>query len=261
MTKRILYMLLASVLCLLAGCAGTAKPTSTPAPAESPAVPAVTPTQAPVSDWAALYRSFLENTELPLPLSYGVTAVGLCDLDFDVTPELILFDQGASAACGVHFYDIDDVDTVVYVSGNSDAQPLSSISVSATGAADFHLLSLPDGSKMFYCDSGNGNDQFLFRACIAFERGETLELREVAWWSGDYDEASGDYLPTDYRVDGKDATKDEYTKALDTFFDGTEELPCPLALIRLFDGDYSSDVSGLLAMYDDTCAAYTAQQK
>lgn len=259
--KRIIYFIL--TLCLLAGCAGqtdiTPSPTSSPTPVPSPS-----PTPESISetiDWPGIYGSFLENTELPPPLSYGVMAVGLCDLDFDDVPELILFDQGASAAYGVHFYDIDAEGNVVYVSGSADAEPTSTLTVSANSAEDFHLLRMPDGSKMFYCDSGNGNDQFLFRACIAFERGETLELREVGWWTGDYDEATGQYLPTEYRAEGASAGQAEYEAALDAFFAGTEELPCPLSLVRLFDGDYSYDKAGLLAMYDDARAGFIPEEK
>lgn len=247
----------------MAGC--SQNPATSPEPDESPnptetVSPAPDPSESPKpttvidTDWEKIYRDFIASGEgLTATLSQGIFAVGLADLDFDDVPELILYDIGASAAYGLSLFDINDEGEVVCVSGIIDygvgEEP--NIVLYGTGAEDFHLLELENGSRIFYYTSHNGSYDTAFKTHILFERGELLELVDYASVSEVYDVVNGTIISADYTVSGKTATEDEYDSAISALTHDAVELDYEVSIIFSDFDQTDLSIENALKLLDD----------
>lgn len=286
-------MITALLLLTAAACSAQPEETATPAPAatepaaetvppaaeltespvaetEPPAEPEATPepTQAPV-DWESMYLAFLETNFDRLNESFlgGVAGVGFIDLDLDGTPELLLFDVGASASMGVQFFDIIG-GTVECVSANIQGvgaafggANYSTVYVNCNYYDDFRLMQAGDGSRFFCVESGNGAIDFSYKELITFgSSSEVLSLSNEMYKRTEYDE-EGNELSSRCEIAGQDCTPEEYQAAYDGFFATNTDTGYEEAGVFIWeDSSYDQNYEGVLAMMKAAITAYVPIQ-
>ena len=74
------------------------------------AVPETLSLAPPAAGWADSYISFLDSSYDVFAALWpdGLGGMAFVDLDLDGTPEMLIFDQGASMTMGVHLFDLVD---------------------------------------------------------------------------------------------------------------------------------------------------------
>ena len=101
------------VVCLAVSCGFSAPGTAASGTLELPQ---------PAAGWQDSYLAFLDDCYDIFAALWpdGISGLGFIDLDLDGTPELVVFDQGASATMGVHLFDLSG-DWVYCVSSELDS--------------------------------------------------------------------------------------------------------------------------------------------
>lgn len=277
-----LALLLAAVLC---GC-GTAHAETTPAPtAESvtaapddtpvPAEETPTPTDPPHPDnldlpaaqdgWAESYIAFLDdNYDIFAALwPEGLTGVGFIDLDLDGTPEMVVFDQGASATLGVQLFDLADgqvycVSSVLEgAAGAFDAAHFSDVSVCASFFESFRLSRAEEGF-CFWVSSANGTMETSWDEIIRFDSREGI-LTPVSVCARflESDPESGQVVSERYTVGGAEADAAGYEAAAKAYTD-CPDMGYEAAGVFLWSDmtRYDTTYDGLMAMAQDAAEAY-----
>lgn len=197
----------------LCACGGFSAPENTLPPASNGNAQAVQPTMEPRADWAEAYTAFLEENHETLSQTCfgGVAGVGFIDLDLDNTPELVLFDSGASAYMGVQLFDLTD-SGVVCVSASSvetglafGGGTLSPLYVNALFFDDFRLMESEDGTRWFQVLSRNGAEDFYYHELLRFSPGEGgCMVPESIWYKHmTVDPATGKETGGTYTVAGE----------------------------------------------------------
>lgn len=247
----------------------TAEPTAEPASepdstGELPGLSLYTPTES--TAWGALYRQWLENSFDVIAALWpeGISGIGFVDLDLDGTPELLLFDMGASAAMGVHIFDIAEGAVVCVSSVNEAAaaafggEYFSAVSVCAQLFEDFRLVT--DGEQTYFTvHSANGTPEFSWEEDIRFQRGrgdvlapESLCRRETA------NDVENDVIAVeDYFVAGETTDEVSYSEAQRAVSEAAD-LGYEAGGVFLWDDmeRYDTSLEGLLVMLDDALALY-----
>lgn len=275
--KRVMILLMAAALLLgLAACGGTALPTETAAETPGPtethtATPAPTPvpTEPPVpmvlqlpplpEGWADIYLSFLEdNYDIFAALwPDGLTGVGFIDLDLDGMPEMVIFDQGASATLGVQLFDV--VDGQVYcvssaldsAAGAFGGEYFSLLSV-CTSYFEAFRLSYTDEGYTFWITSSNGTLESSWDEIIRFDSTDGILTPESV--CGRYlesDAETGQIVSQHYTVAGEEADEQAYSEA---------------AAVYLSAGDMGYDAKGVflwndMNRYDTTYDGFMAMAR
>lgn len=298
--KRLVCLLIAAALTvLLCACgaagtedaaavpaaSGTAIPTAAPTPTSPPAPkptaepePEPTPeaTQEPTPEpmpelppaqegWDESYLAFLEDNYDIIAALWpdGIAGVGFIDLDLDGTPEMILFDQGASATLGVQLFDL--IDGQVYcvssvqesAAGAFGDEYFSRVSVCASFFESFRLSETADGFR-FWVLSANGTLESGWEEIVRFDAGEDGVLTPVSVCASylDSDAETGEVISERYTVGGKAAdaftweeTAALYKEARDTGYEGRG--------VFLWNDmqSYDTTCDGLLAMAKDAAEA------
>ena len=245
--KRLMIMLLCAALTIsLCACrkASTAKDappaavsgTLSPTPTAPPAAQSPEPTAPPAAmtpeprpetpeaeeGWAESYFTFLDDNFDILSALWpgGLTGVGFIDLDLDGTPEMLLFDQGASATLGVQLFDVSDgrvycVSSVQEsASGAFGGEHFSRVSVCASFFESFRLSQTEDGF-CFWVLSANGTLESSWDELVRFDAGEDgimVPVSVCAHWL-ESDEETGTVVSERYSVGGRDADKSAYDEA------------------------------------------------
>ena len=106
-TRRWIALLLALCMCMSLGSFSV---WAEPEAEEAEYAEAILETPEAEEGWAESYFTFLDDNFDILSALWpgGLTGVGFIDLDLDGTPEMLLFDQGASATLGVQLFDVSD---------------------------------------------------------------------------------------------------------------------------------------------------------
>ena len=179
------------IFCLLTGLCACSSASAPEAPSADSSAPEPTAQVfAPREDWAEVYTAFLaENHETLTETCFGgVAGVGFIDLDLDNTPEMVLFDSGASAYMGVQLFDLTD-SGVVCVSASSvetgltfGGQSLSPLYVNALFFDDFRLMEGEDGHRWFQVVSRNGAEDFYYHELLRFAPGENGCMTVESVW-------------------------------------------------------------------------------
>lgn len=293
--KRILCLILAlALLCALGACSKTedtpvaivtpeptaeptAEPTSEPTPdtaaktdtqqdgtGELPGLSFYTPTES--DEWVSLYRAFIENSFDVIAALWpdGISGIGFVDLDLDGTPELLLFDMGASAAMGVQLFDIADGEVVCVSSVNEAAAAafggayFSPVSVCAQLFEDFRLVS--DGEQTFFLvQSANGTPESSWDETIRFRRGtgDVLELESICRREIINDVENDTIAVENYYVDGADTDEVAYIEASQAVADAADLGYEAGGVFQWNDMErYDTSLDGLLVMVDDAAALY-----
>ena len=281
----VIGLLLAAVLC---GC-GTGG--GEPAPAvetSAPVVPSETvyftpaPTPPPVADedpepvpvlvmpeltedWAEGYLTFLDdNYDIFASLwPEGLAGVGFIDLDLDETPEMLVFDQGASATMGVQLF--DQIDGQVYcvssvldsAAGAFGDEVFSDVSVCASFFESFRLTRTEDGF-CFWVDSANGTMETSWDEIIRFDSADgVLTPVSVCERFLECDPETGLVVTERYTVEGEETDADGYQAAAAAYTDGAD-MAYDAKGVFLWNNQsrYDTNYDGLMAMAQDAAKAY-----
>ena len=286
--KRLVCILLA--VCLAAGlcaCAGGLIPaaqqtpivisdpvTDPPAPTDTPvpAAPEDTPPPQPAvltlpparEGWAESYLAFLDDNYDVFAALWpeGLTRVGFIDLDLDGTPEMLVFDQGASATLGVQLFDLVDgrVECVSSVLENAagafGGEHFSPVSVCASFFESFRLCQT-DSGYVFWVLSANGTMESSWEEIIRFD-GENGVLTPVSVCARfvEGDPEADAVLSERYTVAGQEADKAAYEAAEAVFSMGRDTGYEARGVFLWNDmAKYDTTYDGLMAMARDAVEA------
>lgn len=240
----------------------------TPEPSASPASPAPRLPELPEAEegWAESYLAFLDDNYDILAALWpdGLTGIGFIDLDLDGTPEMILFDQGASATLGVQLFDTADGQVYCVSSVQESAagafgdEHFSRVSVCASFFESFRLSETEDGF-CFWVDSANGTLESSWDEIIRFDRDEDGILVPVSVCARylESDSETGVVVKERYTVGGDEADAaafDEafagYAEAVDTGYEGRG--------VFLWNDmqRYDTTYDGLMTMAQDAAELY-----
>lgn len=242
----------------------TQLPAATP-PAQSPDMPE---TPAPDEDaWRSIYTAFLSESYDALADAFvvGIAGLGFIDLDLDGTPEMLIFDSGASAAMGVQIFDIIG-SNITCVSANlltvSDAfgdAYTSEYYVNTNFMDAFRLKQRPDGSRFFCVESGNGAVDFSYTELILFgEADGALSLESRLYRHEEYEEESGDIIAITCTSQGEGIDLATYEYYHSQFF--KENADCGYTAAGAFvweNKEFDNGYDGFLAMAEAALALYT----
>ena len=271
MKRQISLILILLLLLGLCGCSiagGSPLPETeapvTPAPMESTA-PAL-PSPEVDDSWREAYLSFLsENYEaLADAFVVGIAGTGFIDLDLDGTPEMLIFDSGASAAMGVQIFDIIG-SNVTCVSANlltvseafGDAYT-SDVYVNTNFMDAFRLKQRPDGSRFFCIESGNGAVDFSYTELISFGiKDGSLAPESLLYCHEEYEEESGDIIAITCTKNGEAIDLAAYEYYHSQFF--KENADCGYTAAGAFVWEnkaFDNSYDGFLAMAEAALALY-----
>ena len=242
-------------------------PDATPAPEAPPAaqVPETLILPAEEEGWREAYLAFLdENYDIFAALwPEGVSGLGFIDLDLDGTPELVVFDQGASATLGAHLFDL--VDGVVYcVASDLDSAAgafgetyFHPVGICASFFQSFRLSRTEDG-WCFWVDSANGTAETAWDEFIRFDSdGGVLAPRAVCSRYLENDAETGLVEAEEYTVDGESADRDAYETVADRLMEGADVGYEARGVFLWNDLDtYSAPYDGFVAMAEAAADAY-----
>lgn len=275
--KRLTTILLA-VLMLIGLCAcgaAEAEDASAPPATEAPEVTEVPAAgtekedklslPAAVTGWETAYLAFLEdNYDIFAALwPEGLSGVGFIDLDLDGTPEMLVFDLGASATLGVQMFDLVDgqvhcVSSVMdSAAGAFGEEYFSKVSVCASFFESFRLVET-EGEYSFWVQSTNGTLESTWDELIRFDCADGV-LMPVGVCSRymESDIETGDVVAEEYTVGGAISDAAGYETAAAAFTQG-EDTGYEAAGMFLWDNmkRYDTTYDGFLAMAADAATAY-----
>ena len=176
--------------------------------------------------WKDGYLSFLDDCFDIFSALWpdGVSGFGFIDLDLDGTPELVVFDQGTSAAMGAHLFDLKDgwvycvSSTLDSAAGAFDSTYLSPVDVCTNLFESFRLSRTADG-WCFWVDSSNGTMETTWDEFVRFGCADGLLTPEtVCYRYLEYDPASGLVADEQYNVAGEPADAAAYEAAADVYW-------------------------------------------
>lgn len=220
----------------------------------------------PVDGWQDGYLSFLENCFDIFSALWpdGVSGFGFIDLDLDGTPELAVFDQGTSAAMGVHLFDLQD-DWVYCVSSELDSAAgafspdhMTDVSVCANFFESFRLCRTGDG-WCFWVDSANGTMETAWDEIIRFDDVDGI-LTPVSVCARylQSDPETGAVAQEDYIVGGEETDQAAFQEAADAFLDAQDAGYEARGVFRWNDMDAydTTTYDGFLALAQAAVDAY-----
>ena len=254
--------LLAAALVFL--CAATPCGASAPPPVQAAAVPETVVLPAPAEGWADSYLRFLEGSFDIFSALWpeGISGLGFIDLDLDGTPEMVVFDQGASITLGAHLFDL--VDGKVYcvssaldsTSGAFDGTYLAPVHVCTSLFESFRLSRTAEG-WCFWVDSSNGTmettwDEFVRFDCV----NGVLTPRSVCYRYLEYDPDSGLVATEQYTVNGQPADGTAFDEAANIYLEGLDA-GYEAGGTFIWNGNYDTTTyEGFTALARDAAAAY-----
>ena len=278
--KRVIVGLLAAILAVLLCACGAGhsavpetEPTAeiaatevpaTPEPTEPPA-PAELVLPAPQEGWEQSYLTFLrDNYDIFAALwPEGLTGVGFIDLDLDGTPEMVVFDLGASATLGVQLFDL--VEGQVYcvssvldrAAGAFGDEHFSPLSVCASYYESFRL-SRTDSGYCFWVSSANGTLESSWDEIIRFDCEDgVLTPVSVCGRYLESDPETGHVVTEHYTVGGEESGADAYEAAAAVYLEGRDTGYDAKGVFLWNDMNrYDTTFDGLMAMAEDAAAAY-----
>ena len=215
--------------------------------------------------WAESYIDFIDdNYDIFAALwPEGLTGVGFIDLDLDGTPEMVVFDLGASATMGVQMFDIveDKVQCVSSVledaAGAFGDEYFSKISVCASYFEAFRL-SYTDEGYCFWVDSANGTLESSWDEIIRFDCKDGV-LTPVCICSRylESDVETGLVVAERYRVADKKSDPAGYAAEAAKYTDA-EDMGYDAAGVFLWSdmSRYDTTYDGLMAMARDAAKQY-----
>ena len=260
----ILLIVLTVLACGVVSCGASDPGTGARAP-EPASVPETLMLPKAAEGWQDSYIAFMqENYDIFTALwPEGVSGVGFIDLDLDGTPEMVVFDQGASASLGAQIFDL--IDGRVYcVSSTMDSAGgafsgtyLSGPHVCTNFFESFRLCRAKDG-WCFWMDSSNGTVETAWDEIVRFDGANgVLTPVSVCYRYLEFDPDSGLVMAEEYTVGGSPADAAGYQAAADIYQEGQDAGYEAKGVFRWNDYDhYSSSYDGFMAMVKDALTAY-----
>ena len=284
--KRLELLMLAAVIALLLCACGAAgadasvpdaaavvtvdtEPTEAPAEetadATAPPAPMTLDLPEPADGWADSYLAFLDDNYDILAALWpeGLTGVGFIDLDLDGTPEMILFDLGASATLGVQMFDVLDGQVYCVSSVQENAagafgdEHFSRVSVCTSYFEAFRLSVTADG-YCFWVDSANGTLESSWDELIRFDcKDGILTPVSVCGRFLETDGETGAVVAERYTVAGEAAEAESFTAAFKTYSEARDTGYSAAGVFLWSDIQrYDTTYDGLIAMARDAVEAY-----
>ena len=240
-------------------------PTAVPReePADQP--PALTVSE-PVVGWEESYLTFLsDNYDIFAALwPEGLSGVGFIDLDLDGTPEMLVFDLGASATMGVQLFDL--VDGQVYcissvmdsATGAFDPTYFTPVSVCASYFESFRLIRNGDDLS-FWVESANGTLESTWGEIVRFDCADGV-LVPVSVCSRylESNPETGVVFREEYTVGGEVSDEESYLRAAEPYTLG-EDMGYDGSGLFLWNNmkHYDTTYEGFMAMAEDAATAHT----
>ena len=266
--KRITALLLAAaLLCVLTACAQ--QPGNTPDDEQQPNDEQQTDIlPLDPADWRGHYTAFVSDNYDQLYTTCGemISGMGFSDLDRDGTPELVIFNSGASAAMGALIFDFVDGAVVCVTDGMAGAgetdafSPSSDVLVECNGMEDFLLVSDDAAGEEFYVlDSGNGALDFERRALLRFgcDEQNLLTIETLMSRLDTMDDTSGQLVSSQCEVSGESVTAQEYDTQHTAFFAGVRSTGFTIPGVMSWDEPtYANDYDGCMAMLAEAADNY-----
>lgn len=218
-------------------------------------------------DWAERYIDFIDDNYDVFAALWpeGLTGVGFIDLDLDGTPEMVMFDLGASATMGVQMFDIveDQVQCVSSVleeaAGAFGDEYFSKISVCASYFESFRL-SYAGGEYFFWVSSANGTLESSWDEIIRFDCVEGV-LTPVSICSRylESNVESGLVVAERYSAAGEDSDAEGYAAAAAGYTDA-EDMGYDAVGVFLWNdmNRYDTTYDGLMSMARDAAERYVS---
>ena|GEM_PF-942920 len=240
-------------------------------PTDAAPPPEPTPVAVPDEQWEGKFRTFIEAEYDKIFESFvsGIAGLGFIDLDFDNSPELIIFDLGASTSMGVQIFDViggeveciaANIPLVGEVFGRGH---LSSAAISANEFAAFRLIrERATGTPLFIAHSVNGAVDFLNSEIITFRRGAADEVVVSKFLSKfeEYAESDdGERILSSQRFEyrGEEIDEERYSSAMAEFEANYEDADYEAHGVFIWENAaYEREFQGLVAMFDAAVKAY-----
>ena len=225
-----------------------------------------TPMPSDEIDWSGIYTDFFDTGFDKLQESFfgSIAGIVFIDLDLDNTPEMLVYDLGASASMGVQIFDIIG-GSVECVSANMSTvgdtfggDNLSQVYVNCNSFTDFRLMESADGERFFAVESGNGAIDFSYKELIIFglANNGAVTLKQELYMYSEYDD-DGNETTARYEADGVSCTADEYTPKYEAFFSDNKDLDYEASgRFFLSDKAYTQDYDGIMLMVKDAISVY-----
>ena len=241
-------------------------PTDASPPSSEP-----TPDAPPVENWEENYRTFIKTEYDKIFESFvsGIAGLGFIDLDFDTSPEFVIFDLGASTSMGVQIFDViggevecvsANIPLVGEVFGKGH---LSTASINANEFAAFRLMrEQATGNPLFVAYSVNGAVDFLNSEILTFTRGASDEVVVSKFLSKfeEYAESDGgERVLSSQRFEyrGEEIDEASYASAMAEFESGYEDADYEARGVFIWENAaYEKEFQGLIAMFDAAVKAY-----
>lgn len=276
--RRLITMLLAALIMLSLCACGAAADGTVPGPTEVPLAtePADTPVPAAEPEaslpttaegWQNVYLTFLdENYDIFAALwPEGLSGVGFIDLDLDGTPEMLVFDLGASATLGVQLFDQRDGRVYCVSSGLDSAagafgeEYFTPLSICASYFDAFRLIETEEG-YVFWVQSANGTLESAWDEVIRFDCVDGV-LVPVSVCSRylESNVETGEVIAEDYTVAGEASDAAGYEQAAAPYVNGADT---GYEAVGMFLWNnmkhYDTTYDGFMAMAQDAATAYAA---
>lgn len=285
MRRFFAVMLMLGIFVSLCACGGAAEPVqSAPVPTPEPAAAAATPEPDAIPEesilpeepeqtlpeaaegWQESYLTFLsDNYDIFAALwPEGLSGVGFIDLDLDGTPEMLVFDLGASATMGVQLFDL--VDGQVYcissvmdsATGAFDPTHFTTVSVCASYFESFRLIRSEEGLS-FWVESANGTLESTWSEIIRFDCADGV-LVPVSVCSRylESNPETGVVFREEYTVGGDASDEEGYALAAVPYTQG-EDMGYEGSGLFLWNNmkHYDTTYDGFMAMAEDAATAYS----
>ncbi len=249
------------VLAVLSGCfavCGASAPTAVP---ETVVLPQ------PAEGWQDSYLAFMENNYDIFSALWpdGLGGVGFIDLDLDGTPEMVAFDQGASAALGAQIFDLINgqvycvSSTLDSAAGAFDSTYLSPVHVCTSFFESFRLSRTAAG-WCFWVDSSNSTEQTAWDEIVRFDSvGGVLTPVSVCYRYLEFDQDSGLVVAENYTAGGSPADAAGYQGAANVYQEALDAGYEAKGMFCWNDMDrYSAGHDGLMTMVKDALTAYSS---
>lgn len=248
---------------------GETPPAASDGNAAAPALPGLAgPIPQGRDDWAEAYTAFVDKHHETLRATCfgGVAGVGFLDLDLDGTPELVLFDSGASAYMGVQLFDLTEAGVVCVSASSVEAglafggESLSPLYVNALFFDDFRLMQSADGRRWFQVVSRNGAEDFYYNELLRFSAdAQGLLTPESVWYKHmATDPATGQETEGVYTAAGESVSAKAFAAAESAAAAAGTDTGYTAAGVFLWtDKSFGYDHEGLMAMVAAAIESYT----
>lgn len=215
--------------------------------------------------WQDAYLTFLDDNYDIFAAIWpgGLSGVGFIDLDLDGTPEMVVFDLGASATLGAQLFDLVEgqvhcISSVTdSASGAFGEEYFTTLSICASYFESFRLIRGEDGYS-FWVESANGTLESAWDELIRFDCvNGVLTPVSVCSRYMESDVETGEVVLETYTVGPETSDAEGYAQAAAAYTQG-EDAGYEAVGMFLWNNmkRYDTTYEGFMAMATDAATAY-----